>query len=285
MGPGEWKNYTTLKRLDNLEVLKALFYRHAYGRHFHEGYALGVILKGSETYACNQKTNVAPRGSVVVVNPGEIHDGQASDTQKGWGYFMIYPRLSLVRKALEQMELDHLGLPVFPDSVILDPAFSRLLVRFMESVETEDSRLTLETRFLELLGLVISRHARFGSPPAITAIPGPDPRISKVLEMIHAHFDTPLTLDDLAREVGLSPWALLRRFKGRTGLTPYLIQTRLRISRAKAELRRGSSPADAAALCGFTDQSHMTRQFRRWMGITPGDVVAGGRTAQPAPLG
>ena len=270
--PREWKNYTTLQRLDNLEVLKALFYRHAYGRHFHEGYALGVILKGSETYACNKKTNVAPQGSVVIVNPGEIHDGQASDTRKGWGYFMIYPRLPLVQKALRQMEMDHLGLPDFPDSVIFDKNYAELLVDFMGSVEEGDSHLTLETRFLELLRLLISRHARFGRPPAISAS-GSAPKVRKVLEMLREHVDRPLTLDDLAGEVSLSPWALLRLFKRRTGLTPYLIQTRLRIDRAKEALYQGMSPAEAAALCGFTDQSHMTRQFKKWMGITPGDVA------------
>ena len=270
--PREWKNYTTLQRLDNLEVLKALFYSHAYGRHFHEGYALGVILKGSETYACNKKTNVAPQGSVVIVNPGEIHDGQASDTAKGWGYFMIYPKLSLIQKALRQMEMDHLGLPVFPESVIFDKGYADLVLQFMASVEEKDSRLTLEARFLEMLSLLISRHARFGNPPAISAS-GSDPKIRKIMELLREDFDRPLTLDYLACEVSLSPWALLRLFKRRTGLTPYLIQTRLRLNRAKAELFRGTAPADAAALCGFTDQSHMTRQFRKWMGITPGDVA------------
>lgn len=90
--------------------------------------------------------------------------------------------------------------------------------------------------------------------------------------MIHEEFDTPLTLDRLAGEVNLSPWALLRMFKRRTGLTPYLVQARTRLDRARVALENGAPPADAAALCGFTDQSHMTRQFRRWMGITPGDI-------------
>ena len=57
------------------------------------------------------KTNVAPKGSTVIVNPGEIHTGQASDSKNGWGYFMIYPHLSLVRTALIQLGIEDDRLP------------------------------------------------------------------------------------------------------------------------------------------------------------------------------
>ncbi len=273
MKPQEWKTYTTVQHLDNLEVLKALFYKHAFGRHYHDGYALGVILKGSETYDCNKKTNVAPRGSVVIVNPGEVHNGQASDTQKGWGYFMIYPHLSLIRTALTQLGLDDNRLPVFPESVIHDREFAGELIKFMEAYEAYDTELRLESSFLELLHLLISRHAEFKRTPAVDS--NDSKKVGTVKEILHEQYADPISLEYLAREVDLSAWSLLRLFKKQTGISPYLLQTRLRITHAKQALRSGHSPADAAALCGFSDQSHMTKQFRRWMGITPGDVQTG----------
>lgn len=271
MKPREWKTYATVRHLDNLEVLKAVFYRHSYGRHYHDGYALGVILKGSETYDCNKTTHVAPKGSVVMVNPGEIHNGHASDARKGWGYFMIYPHLSLVRKALAQLGRDGDGLPVFPASVTRDRELAARLVEFMHSLEAGDPPLAQEAVFLQLLGFMISRHAQFAAP--CRAVPCDARKVERVKEIIHSHYADPISLEFLAREVGLSAWSLLRLFKKQTGISPYLLQTRLKITHAKQALLSGHPPADAAALCGFSDQSHMTKQFRRWMGITPGDIL------------
>ncbi len=267
----EWKQYTSVRHLDDLEILKALFFNHSFGRHFHEGYALGLILLGSETYQCNKKTNVAPRGSIVVVNPGEVHDGHASDRDKGWGYFMLYPHLSLVEKALDQLGLDNCLLPFFPDTVIHDPEFAGMLNQFMQGFESGDSKLGLESCFLELLHFLISRHADF-TPPAQRE-KTESKKIQAVVDEIHGRYTDPLSLDNLARNVGLNAWALLRLFKKEKGISPYLLQASLRIKAAKTHLKSGMSLAETAALCGFSDQSHMTKQFRRWMGITPGDYL------------
>lgn len=267
----EWKRYTALEQLDNLEMLTAMFFNHAFGRHYHDGYALGVILEGCETYKINHKINVAPKGSVVVVNPGEVHNGEAWDRAQGWGYFMIYPHLSLIEKALEHLGLTSHCLPVFPESVVQDQEVAKGLIRFMESHGAGDSRLGLETAFLELLHLLISRHAEFTlTPPQSTKEAD---KVNRVADLIHAQFADPLSLDGLALEVNLSAWALLRLFKKQTGISPYLLQARLRIQAAKQSLRSGMPMAETAVSCGFSDQSHMTKQFRRWMGITPGDCL------------
>lgn len=273
----EWKKYTALEQLDNMEMLTAMFFSHAFGRHYHDGYALGVILEGCETYKCNNKVNVAPKGSVVVVNPGEVHNGEAWDRAQGWGYFMIYPHLSLIEKSQEHLGLGSHCLPAFPESVVQDQDVAKGLIRFMKSHNAGDSRLGLETAFLELLHLLISRHAEFKQAPAHDT---PEAKkVGKTVDLIHAQFSDPLSLNQLAREVNLSAWALLRLFKKQTGISPYLLQAWLRIQAAKKSLRSGIPMAETAVSCGFSDQSHMTKQFRRWMGITPGDCLDKSATA------
>lgn len=268
----EWKLFIRVNRLDNLEVLKALFYQHSFGRHYHEGYAIGIILEGSETYLCNKKLNVAPRGSIVVVNPGDVHNGHASDTDQGWGYFMIYPHLSLIQKALIQMDLNKEILPVFSKAVFCDNQFAKQLVRFMLSFETMDSKLALETHFLKMLHILIKKHAQFSIPEP--KVYKDSARVKKVTEIIHAGYDQNLSLEGLANQVNINPYALLRLFKKQTGISPYLLQTGLRINKAKSCLKSGVSFADTAISCGFTDQSHMIKQFKRWIGVTPGDYCA-----------
>lgn len=265
----EWKQYSSIKNLDNLEVLKALFFQHSFGRHYHEGYAIGIILKGSETYQCNKKINVAPKGSIVVVNPGEVHNGHASNRRDGWGYFMIYPHLSLIEKALEQLEMKKSRLPWFSESVILDDTFGKILCNFMDAFESGDSKLSLESHFLELLRILLQRHANFTPPAGKTYTDSG--KVKTVLEKIHMEYHDNLSLESLAADVGVSAYSLLRLFKKQMGTSPYLLQTGLRIKNAKQQLASGISLADAATSCGFTDQSHMTRQFKRWIGVTPGE--------------
>ena len=59
--------------LNNLELLRANYISHTFSRHTHDGYAIGVIERGAETFYYRGKTHTAPAGSLVVINPGEIH--------------------------------------------------------------------------------------------------------------------------------------------------------------------------------------------------------------------
>ena len=75
-------------------------------------------------------------------------------------------------------------------------------------------------------------------------------------------------LGTLAERAGLSKFQALRAFKRRYGLTPHAYQLCVRLKRVGHLLVAGASPAAAAAECGFADQSHMSRHFKRIIGVT-----------------
>jgi transcriptional regulator GlxA family with amidase domain len=82
------------------------------------------------------------------------------------------------------------------------------------------------------------------------------------------------TLNDLAREAGVSRFHFARLFRISTGRSPmaYLVQSR--IERAKQMLLQSDRPVcEIAAALGFCDQSHLTRTFRRITGVTPRDFA------------
>lgn len=78
-----------------------------------------------------------------------------------------------------------------------------------------------------------------------------------------------MSLAELATLSGVSRFQLLRGFAREIGITPhaYLVQRRVRLARQL--LADGQTPAQAALLAGFADQSHMTRAFVRQLGVTP----------------
>jgi len=85
--------------------------------------------------------------------------------------------------------------------------------------------------------------------------------------LTEAGFD--IDLDSLAKEAGLGRFQALRAFKRRYGLPPHAYQMCVRISLARRLLLEGAATADVALRCGFVDQSHLTRHFKRVTGVTP----------------
>ncbi len=80
---------------------------------------------------------------------------------------------------------------------------------------------------------------------------------------------------DLATGAGCSHRHLVRRFREQVGATPKTAARVLRYSRAARLLARGDiRPAQVAALCGYADQAHLTREYAAFAGTTPGAVAA-----------
>lgn len=94
-------------------------------------------------------------------------------------------------------------------------------------------------------------------------------QLQRATDFMQAHLGDSLTLAELATATGLSPSHFARRFKVATGLPPHQFLMQLRVERAKRMLRGGTSIIEISLTCGFTHQEHMTRIFRRSVGMTP----------------
>jgi AraC-like DNA-binding protein len=109
-----------------------------------------------------------------------------------------------------------------------------------------------------------------------------------VLTFLRDHYHTPIKNRQLARLAHLSVRAFERKFLRTFRLTPQKYLRRLRLQMASRVLvYTGQALADVAAACGFSDQSHFTRTFRRQFGLTPREYreryVRGEDTAAPVP--
>jgi AraC-like DNA-binding protein len=103
----------------------------------------------------------------------------------------------------------------------------------------------------------------------------PGTEFGPVLAFMRDHYQQQIANEQLARLAHLSVRAFERRFRGSFHLTPqkYLRKLRLRMA-SRALVHSRQSLAEVAAGCGFSDQSHFTRVFRRQFGRTPGDYRA-----------
>jgi AraC family transcriptional regulator len=98
----------------------------------------------------------------------------------------------------------------------------------------------------------------------------PKHKLHQVTDYIHEYLNHDLTLTEMASIVQMSPFHFARLFKQSTGLAPHQFVIRCRVERAKELLMQGERAiADIAVEVGFANQSHLTRHFKRIVGITP----------------
>ncbi|TWT15294.1 AraC family transcriptional regulator [Reyranella sp. CPCC 100927] len=97
-------------------------------------------------------------------------------------------------------------------------------------------------------------------------------QLRRVLDFIETHIEADIRLDALAALCGVSPDYFLRTFKATAGVSPYQYVLNRRVERAKRLLAEdaAASLAEVAVRCGFAHQEHLSRMFRRFTGVTPG---------------
>jgi AraC family transcriptional regulator len=95
-------------------------------------------------------------------------------------------------------------------------------------------------------------------------------RLKLVLAYIDAHLAENIGLQDMATVAGLGQHHFSTLFKQSMGISPYQYVIERRIDRAKRHLRQQDvAIIDIALACGFADQSHLTKHFRKLVGMTP----------------
>lgn len=255
------------RALESISLFKARFKDFVYSRHVHKEFALGIIEYGVEQFYYRGTTYSAPAGSLLTLNPDELHDGEAG-VEYGYHYRMMYTPPDIIKEMLSEGLRVKPALRYFKEPVTMDADIARRFLYAHQLLDYDTAPLLeIQGCLVDVLTDLFLRHAYPTQPPRhLTSYAA----IRKAREFIDASFTENPTLDTIAREVGLSRFHFLRLFKTSTGISPhaYLIQRRL--DYAKTLIQQGCSLAQAAHEAGFADQSHLTRRFKAAYGITPG---------------
>jgi AraC-like DNA-binding protein len=251
--------------------------RHAFARHWHEQYGIGVIHQGAHKSASGRGMVEAGAGDIITVNPGEVHDGApVGDSGRSWS--MLYFEPSILLSAFAEMSEGARHGREFPSPVVNDARAAAMFGQLFEAMTGSGdgasgmNESSSGMRGEELLLALLARIAREGG--AAAAPRGAPAAIGRAKSRIDDAPAAAITLADLARETGLSRFQVLRGFVRATGLTPHAYLTQRRIDLARRLIARRVPLAEAAAASGFADQSHMTRTFVRKYGVSPGAYAA-----------
>ncbi len=248
-----------------LELYQAHLYRHTFDKHFHDAYTIGFNEDGIGQSLFRGTLVNSPPGSFNLINPGEVHTGQATD-QRGWRFRNIYVGLPLMRSLITHLELPTQLLPIFHGPNVQNPALRPLFQQLFAALEQPTPLLTQQSLLLTLISQLLRHHGE--TPP-------PAPAESDAVDLVQAylatHYSENVSIETLSQISSLSPYHLIRSFHRRVGLPPHRYQRQVRLLKAKQALGRSNlTLAAIAADTGFFDQSHFTRSFKRVFGLTPG---------------
>lgn len=261
--PGEWVRLLA-DATAGVEALRARFVRHSYDRHSHETYAIGMTETGSQSFRCRGAMHRTRPGALILFNPAEVHDGQATDAG-GFTYRMLYLPVSVLRDFAAEAGAGGIE-PLFIQPLVQDAETANLVAAVFDSMAAQGGRLGRDEALLAMLGQLLKRHA--GLLPA--GMTGEAPGLYRARELLESSLLEDIGIADLAAEAGISRFHLARSFRKRYGLSPseYRRQQRLRVARRL--IIAGAGLAEAAVAAGFVDQAHFTRQFKASYGVTPG---------------
>jgi AraC-like DNA-binding protein len=256
---GEAAHYWRHPAVSGVDLMRARFVRHGFARHSHETFALGVVRTGTSDLWVGGVRHVASAGGIVLLNPDVVHTGGPVD-EVGWAYRVFYPSVEVVAAATGRRN------PWLTGPVVDDPEVAAIMGQAHVAAESAD-RLAAETLLTTALSVLWQGHG--GGRPT-TDPPGGPREVAAAREILHARMVDPPSLGELADLVGTSRFALLRAFRARYGLPPHAYLNQLRVRHARVLLDEGVPAAAVAVAVGFADQSHLSRHFRRLVGLTPG---------------
>ncbi|GAA3139375.1 helix-turn-helix transcriptional regulator [Streptomyces echinatus] len=240
------------------EVFHARFTEYAYPMHVHDAWTLLIVDAGAVRYDLDRHEHGTPHDAVSLLPPHVPHNGSPA-TPGGFRKRVVYLDGSLLGDELIGPAVDT------PD--LRDPVLRLRVGKLHSALALAGDELEAESR-LTLVAERLRGHLRrrTEAPHRFR-----DPVVARELrELLDARVVEGVSLEEAAGLLGAHPAHLVRAFSGAYGIAPHQYLMSRRVGRARRLLLDGVPPGEVAPVTGFYDQAHLTRHFKRLVGVTPG---------------
>jgi AraC-like DNA-binding protein len=261
-------NHATFSLLANgVTLMQASFADHAFERHSHDCFAIGITTAGVQSFRCKGERYNSQVGDFVLFNPDEDHDGRPG-TDDGFDYMIWYVPEELVASSLTT-ETELAGSRYFASPHVVDRPMAEAFRQLSLSLKTTPAEaLRVESMQRAFLGTMLLRHAE---RPASDSASHKVSRATlvRVRDYMRTYYRSNITVAELANVAGLSRAHVTRAFSAAFHTPPHVYLNAVRVAQAQSLIRLGMPLATVALECGFADQSHLTRRFKGSIGVTP----------------
>lgn len=269
----ESAKFQVADELGGIELLDAQYETQNFSRHSHEGYTVGVIERGAQRFYRTGGNHVAPQDSIILVNADEVHTGHSA-VEGGWAYKAMYPLPEQFQAISRELGNGGYGTPYFPEAVVYDPELANQFRLVFDTLEKSDNRLLRETLVYASLVKLMARHGK--TPPKPVEMSKAQQQLTLVKEFLDDFPQADVSLEELAKLAGISPFHLVRAFQKQFGFPPhaYQIQARLRYARCLKQATRFPIPRRNAAftikaICTVTSKRQWALPLNNTFSIEP----------------
>ena len=252
----------------DFSIVKGHFKDAGMQMHFHEEYSIGVFYGGECSFDFNKRRFVIKPGCIRIINPYELHK-----TNRGsWDYIHISlnPKiLSTIYSDIRQKEFDG----IIKLNTIKHDYRALNLANNLLNAKYQQSDLAIESSLHTFVNYLLINYT-LDPIKIIETLFYNKRQMLNAIDFIEANLDdSSLTIEQIANSINLSPFYFARNFKKEFGISPHQFIINKRLEKAKKLLRNHLPIADVAQMCGFSDQSHLTRLFKKYLGFTPGKII------------
>jgi AraC-like DNA-binding protein len=254
---------TEVRRLRVLDLEHVRHHQHGqeWVAHWHDEWSFGAIVQGQCRCSVAGRPFLASTGDLIAIAPGVVHTGAL--TAQGSDASVLVAMIYVPGTWLDQSRLTAPA----RSGRISAPALCQA-ARDLDSPEAAQD--WLRRAVPKLAGAL-------RSCPTEPRDPMPSAAVRRLIGEIQAGvLDREQTVSGLARRCAVSRERIHRVLTRWIGMTPTDYLRAVRLHRAKQLVLAREPLACVAAECGFADQAHFTRWFRRTFGYTPGDLVQAG---------
>jgi AraC-like DNA-binding protein len=249
------------------ERIEAFFAGHAFDPHRHDTYAIGFTLQGVQSFRYRGAAERSTPGHVFVLHPDELHDGHAG-TSTGFRYKIVYVEPSVIQDALGDARCP---LPFVREAVSTDRRLAAAITPALDDLDRPLEELHRDQIVLDLAEALAAADSSIVRRQLSTRHWR---AVGKVRDFLDDNVQNAITSTELEAITGLSRYALAPHFRACLGTSPYHYLVMRRLDKVRSLIGEGERLVDAAVSCGFADQSHMTRHFKKVYGISPGRWAA-----------
>lgn len=253
-----------------IELFEANLVRHRFGKHFHDGYTIGLNENGQGRCLYRGQTYEHHPGTFNCINPGEVHTGEVASPQ-GWRFRNLYVSVSAMRRVLHQLDYADQSLPCFASIIVDNTALRVLFYQLFQALNNPVSQLEPQSLLLRFFFLMFKRDDHFSNSSAAEfSLKQESEAVCTVRHYLKTHCRQDISIEAIAHLVNLNPFYLIRCFQRQVGVSPHCYKQHWQLLGAKQALSTQQSLSAIAIAHGFYDQSHFTRVFKNTFGVTPG---------------
>lgn len=249
--------------------------------HLHDTYTIAYMKCGTAAVNTGSHSWSWEQGGYLLGNPYEVHWG--GSVGGSIDYQVIYPGTELMLEAARIPSRTGL-VPRLSCTTRLSPDVAWELAQILStavSSGTDGSGMGGSSIEQELIDF-FRRNAQAMSLSVIEV--EEVAHVSEACRILQDALDSQVSWPMLAEHIGISRCYFSRLFHRVTGLAPNVYYRQLRLSKARRMICQGVPLAEAAFAAGFADQAHLTREFKRSFGSTPGALAKHVATRAALPL-